>query len=136
MPLQPTLPTELSLAAAIAGKRSVGLTNGLRKEWWKYLILDNHHVCYDRIHVVSNMLMLLRMLGIEPIPRVVMGYDDSDTAFAREYIPFQRLHNPASIQHEGIQVLAGRKMGQTRRFDSRANRLRSRIYPDTGTGGR
>jgi heptosyltransferase-3 len=79
-----------ALAAAIAGKRSVGLTYGLRKEWWKGLALDIHHVCYDRIHVVSNMLMPLRILGIEPIPRVVMGYDESDMAFAREYIPFQR----------------------------------------------
>jgi heptosyltransferase-3 len=79
-----------ALAAAIAGKRSVGLTYGLRKEWWKYLFLDTHHVCCDRAHVVSNILMLLWRLGIEPIPRATMGYDDSDMAFSREYVPFKR----------------------------------------------
>lgn len=77
-----------ALAAAIAGKRSVGLTYGLRKEWWKYLILDIHHVCCDRVHVVSNILMLLWRLDIEPVPRVVMGYDDSDAAYAREAVPY------------------------------------------------
>lgn len=77
-----------AMAAAIAGKRSVGLTYGLKKEWWKSLVLDIHHVCCDRIHVVSNILMLLWRLGIEPVPRVVMGYDQSDTAFARNAVPF------------------------------------------------
>lgn len=78
------------VAATIAGKRAVGLTNGWKKEWWKNVLLHHHEVCYDRIHVVSNMLMPLRMLGIEPVPRVVMGYDNSDMAFAREKIPFER----------------------------------------------
>jgi heptosyltransferase-3 len=77
-----------AMAAAIAGKRSVGLTSGLKKEWWKCLVLDIHQVCYDRIHVVSNILMLLWRLGIEPVPRVVMGYDESDIVFAREEVPF------------------------------------------------
>jgi len=79
-----------ALAAAIAGKLSLGLTNGLRKEWWKHLALDIHHVCYDPLHAVANMLMPLRMLGIEPVPRVVVGYDDNDTAFARKVVPFER----------------------------------------------
>jgi len=77
------------IAAAIAGKVSVGLTSGHRKEWWKCLMLDIHNVCYDRIHVVSNMLMPLRMLGIDPVPRVVMGYDDNDVDFAQEKVPFE-----------------------------------------------
>jgi heptosyltransferase III len=79
-----------AMAAAIAGKQSVGLTYGLKKEWWKCLVLDTHHVCCDRIHVVSNILKLLWSLRIEPIPQVVMGYDESDTAFARSAIPFDR----------------------------------------------
>lgn len=88
------------LAAAIAGKRSLGLTNGFRKEWWKHLALDIHYVCYDPIHVVSNVLMPLRMMGIDPVPRVVMGYDDSDVAFARNAIPFDRyvLLHPYSMK--------------------------------------
>lgn len=79
-----------ALAAAVAGKLSVGLTYGLKKEWWKGLILDIHQVCYDRIHVVSNMLMLLWRLGIEPVPRVVMRYDESDIAFAKTAVPFDK----------------------------------------------
>ncbi len=78
------------VAAAVAGKRSLGLTNGFRKEWWKHLALDNHYVCYDLIHAVSNMLMPLRMLEVEPIPRVVMGYDDCDKAFASDTISHPR----------------------------------------------
>jgi len=77
-----------AIAAAIAGKRSVGLTYGLKKEWWKSLVLDIHHVCCDRLHVVSNILMLLWRLEIEPVPRVVMGYDDSDITFARDAVPY------------------------------------------------
>lgn len=77
-----------AVAAAVAGKRTVGLTYGLRKEWWKGLVLDIHQVCYDRIHVVSNILMLLWRLGVEPVPRLVMGYDESDIAFARNAVPF------------------------------------------------
>lgn len=78
------------LSAAIAGKQAVGFTNGLKKEWWKSALLDRHNIIYDHIHVVSNMFVLLRMLGIEPVPRVVMGYDDSDMAFALGKMPFQR----------------------------------------------
>lgn len=78
------------LAAIVAGKRSLGLTSGQKKDWWKYLLLDMHNVCYDRIHVVSNILMPLRMLGIQPIPKVVMGYDEDDEVSAKKMIPFQR----------------------------------------------
>lgn len=78
------------LAAALAGRLSLGLSNGLRKEWWKHLLLNSHHACYDPIHVVANMLMPLRMLGIEPVPRVVMGFDDADLAFARGAVPAGR----------------------------------------------
>jgi heptosyltransferase-3 len=79
-----------ALAAAIAGKLSVGLSYGLKKEWWKGLVLDIQQVCYDRIHVVSNILMTLWRLGIEPVPRVVMGYDENDIAFARNAVPIER----------------------------------------------
>jgi lipopolysaccharide heptosyltransferase III len=78
------------LAAVIAGKQAVGLTNGQKKEWWKSVLLRHHEVSNNRIHVVSNMLLLLPELGIDPIPRVVMGCDESDMAFAQGKIPFQR----------------------------------------------
>ncbi|NOU13264.1 MAG: glycosyltransferase family 9 protein [Methylococcaceae bacterium] len=79
-----------ALSAAMAGKQTIGLTYGLRKEWWKSLVLDVQQVCYDRMHVVSNILMLLWRLGIEPVPRVVMGYDENDIAYARSAAPFNR----------------------------------------------
>ena len=78
------------VAAVIAGKQAVGLVNGWKKEWWKCALLHHHEVSYDRIHVISNVLMPLRMLGIDPVPRVVMGYDAADSAFAQEKIPYQR----------------------------------------------
>lgn len=78
------------VAAAIAGRRSFGLIDGWRKDWWKALLLTYHNVVYDQIHVVSNMLMPLRMLGIHPVPRVVAGYDEHDLAFARCRIAGQR----------------------------------------------
>ena len=88
------------VAAALSGKHAVGLIDGWKKEWWKNALLHHHEVCYDRIHVVANMLMPLRMLGIEPIPRVVMGYDDSDLSFARETVSFERyiLLHPYSLK--------------------------------------
>lgn len=78
------------VAAAITGKKAVGLTNGWRKEWWKSALLHHQDVSYDRIHVVANMLMPLRMLGIAPVSQVVMGYDEDDLAFARKKVPLQR----------------------------------------------
>lgn len=79
-----------AIAAAIAGKRSTGLTYGGKKERWKRLLLSNRQVCHDQIHVVSNILMLLKRLGIEPIPRVVMGCDESDAVFARNAVHFNK----------------------------------------------
>jgi len=78
------------IAAAIAGKFSIGLTTGSKKEWWKNLALDKHYVCYDLIHVVSNMLMPLRTYSIVPVPRVSITCDDNDLAFAHSRIPFRR----------------------------------------------
>jgi len=78
------------LAASIIGKRSFGLIYGHKKGWWQHLVLSRHQICSDRIHVVSNILLLTGKLGIEPIPRVVMGYGDNDSAFARNAVPFDR----------------------------------------------
>lgn len=79
-----------AIAAAMSGKLSLGLTYGLKKEWWKGLVLDFHHVCCDRVHVVSNILMLLWRLGVEPVPRVIIGYDRQDTDFAQNVVPNNR----------------------------------------------
>lgn len=79
-----------AIAAAIAGRYSVGLTNGWRKEWWKHLILSMHYVCYDYLHVVRTMLMPLRMLGVEPVPRVTVGFDDADLRVAQELVSARR----------------------------------------------
>jgi heptosyltransferase-3 len=76
-----------TIAAALTGKYSIGLTNGWKKEWWKGLILSMHYVCYDRIHAVHNVLMPLRMLGVEPSSCVSMEYDKDDRKFAEENLP-------------------------------------------------
>ncbi len=80
-----------SLAAALTGKYAIGLTNGWRREWWKALILSMHYVCYDRIHAVHNVLMPLRMLGVEPVSKVVMGYDDDDRKFVKANLPEDKI---------------------------------------------
>ncbi len=75
------------VAAAVAGRYTIGLTNGWRKEWWKHLLLDMHYVCYDRLHVVQNMLMPLRILGMEPVPRLVMACGEEDRRTAQALLP-------------------------------------------------
>ena len=72
-----------TIAAAVAGKRSIGLVQISGKHWWKRLILDSHRIYDDRSHVVSGVLSLAEELGISPIPRVSMGYSDDDVTFAR-----------------------------------------------------
>ena len=74
------------LAAAMAGKRSVGLIYGGKDAWWKQALLSGHCICDDHRHVVANILSLLEPLGIAPIPRVTTGCDDNDLAFAASAI--------------------------------------------------
>lgn len=76
-----------AMAAAVAGKYSIGLTYKRNKEWWKDILLNSALLCDDNRHVVANMLSLLTPLGIPPIPCVAMGYDDNDLAFARATMP-------------------------------------------------
>ncbi len=72
------------VAAAILGKRSIGLDNGLQKEWWKHAILNDCVTCNSQqLHVVPNMLALAKAAGIEPQPRLVMGFDSGDEEFVR-----------------------------------------------------
>ncbi len=75
------------LAAAVAGKRRIGLIYSGKDAWWKKIILSAYHFCDDHVHVVTNILSLLGPLGIASIPRVAMGYNQSDMAFAGEIIP-------------------------------------------------
>jgi heptosyltransferase-3 len=88
------------IAAAVAGKRSVGLIYNLKKEWWKRVVLDSSSICYNRFHVVTAMLSLARDIGISPMPRAVMGFDDNDLAFARANISAKRfiLIHPYSMK--------------------------------------
>jgi len=76
-----------AIAAGVCGKRSVGLTYGLAKEWWKNLLLSQRMLCDDHFHVVRNILSLLTPLNIPPISQVVMGYDSEDVDFACTIIP-------------------------------------------------
>jgi len=83
------------VAAAIAGKRSIGLCNGFGKEWWKHLFLDDYRVCDSHRHVVSNVLALAEAAGMVPQPHTVMGFDANDVSFVRERLgcgPYVILH--------------------------------------------
>jgi heptosyltransferase-3 len=76
-----------AVAAAMAGKRSIGLTYKRKNEWWKETVLDNALLCDDNYHVVANILGLLKPLKINPNPRIAMGCDDSDISLARTALP-------------------------------------------------
>jgi heptosyltransferase-3 len=83
------------VAAAIAGKRSIGLCNGFGNEWWKHIILDDYLVCNNQQHVVSNVLALAETAGMVPQPHMVMGFDANDVSFVRERLaggPYVILH--------------------------------------------
>lgn len=70
------------IAAAIAGKQTIGLVIDWPKEQWKKRILGKHVKYNDEIHVVHNLLSILGPLGIPQIPQVSMGYDNDDLNFA------------------------------------------------------
>ena len=76
-----------AIIAAIAGKKSIGLIYRDGKAWWKRFLLDRHCYCDDRLHVVSAMMSLANGLGITPVPKVVIGYDEDDFAYARQHLP-------------------------------------------------
>lgn len=88
------------IAAAVAGKRSIGLIYDSKREWWKRVILNACSNCDDRFHVVSAMLSLASNIGVSPIPSAVMGFDDDDLAFARANILSDRyiLIHPYSMK--------------------------------------
>ena len=75
------------IAAAIAGKYSIGLTYDSNKGWWKKALLSSYSICDDRLHVVTNVLSLLGPMGIPAVPLVAAGYDESDLAYARAAMP-------------------------------------------------
>ncbi len=88
------------IAAAVAGKRSVGIVQDSGKYWWKRLILNDYCLYDDRSHVISSVLALTRCLGVPPVPQAVMGYDHEDTLFARTAIAAKRyiLLHPYSLK--------------------------------------
>lgn len=76
-----------AIAAAIAGKQSIGLSYNRRNSWWKKIILNSQYFCDDRCHVVQNILPLLGSLPIPLIPYVEMWYDGSDELFSSRIVP-------------------------------------------------
>lgn len=74
------------IAAAIAGKRSFGFFYNRPNEWWKKRVMDGCLRYDHRNHIVPLILSQLEPLGISPRPRVVMGFDDGDRAFAQAHL--------------------------------------------------
>lgn len=68
------------------GRHSIGFSSYKRKDWWKRLFLSQDSSLNHQHHMVPLMLGQLESLNIPAIPRVVMGYDESDVAFAREQL--------------------------------------------------
>lgn len=78
------------IAAAIAGKRSIGLSYHHKKRWWQRFALDTSLSCDDRFHVVPNILSLLTPLDIPSVPRVTINFDADDIASARKTMPAEK----------------------------------------------
>lgn len=75
------------VAAAIAGRTSVGFVHSHSFDLWKKAVLSRYVIYDDSMHVVWNMLSLLEPLEIAPIPRIVMGYNHDEAILAKTLIP-------------------------------------------------
>lgn len=73
--------------SSIAGRRRVGLLYDFSRALWKRLLLNRHVRYDDNRHAVRNILSTLEPLGIPPLPKVIMGYDEDDRDFARRRLP-------------------------------------------------
>jgi len=78
-----------------AGKTSLGFSYLSRNEFWKRVLLSRCRYYNHDIHIVPLMLSQLESLGIPPVPKVTMGYDDADVHFVRGIVgrePFVIFH--------------------------------------------
>jgi heptosyltransferase-3 len=89
-----------ALAAAMAGKYSVGLSYLGNASWWKKLLLGTVVICDDKNHVVHAMSSMAKALNIVPTPHVTMCFDDDDKTFVHNSIPAGRfiLLHPYSLK--------------------------------------
>lgn len=71
-----------TLFCVAAGRRSYGFSYFRGKEWWKKLLLTSCHLYDDRMHIVPLILTRLEPLAIPARPRVTMGGDADDEAYA------------------------------------------------------
>jgi heptosyltransferase-3 len=78
------------ISAAIAGRMSIGFLCDYTSNLWRRAVLSRCAIYDDSVHVVWNMLSLLAPLGIVPLPRGIMGYDEEDRVFARTGIAHTR----------------------------------------------
>jgi len=77
------------------GKTSVGFFRSSRNEFWKKWLLTHCRHYDDQKHVVPVILSQLKPLGISPVPKVTMEYDEDDLAFVRGIVgsdPFVIFH--------------------------------------------
>lgn len=74
----------------IAGRTRAGLDYGYPRDFWKRFLL-RHFVFYDDSrHAVRNLLTTLDPLGIVPVPRMAMGFDQEDVSFVTKELPTGR----------------------------------------------
>lgn len=89
-----------TLYAAAAGKVAVGLLDPAKAPAWKRALLDRW-VPFDDLHVHTVMagLALCPVLGIDPVPEVVVSWRIADEAEVAAMLPFELASTRYAVLH-------------------------------------
>lgn len=98
--------------SSIAGRIRSGLDYGYPRDFWKRFLLRNHVSYDDNRHVVWNMLASLGPLNIQPLPRVVMGYDREDMMVATRNFPPNRFVIMHPYSRSGYKCWPAKQWGE------------------------
>ncbi|MBT1075994.1 glycosyltransferase family 9 protein [Geobacter grbiciae] len=133
---------------AVAAKSPYCFSYNRRNEWWKK-IFSNCRFYDHSHHIVPLLLTQLEPLGIPPLYRVVMGYDDADVTYAQEHIggsDYVVMHPYARKEYKHWNPFAWRELARlvrratgsrvifTRSPDPRDDKLLESILQDVPDG--
>ncbi len=98
--LTPLLGDRPTLYAWIAGKTSIGMQDGSRKERWKQHLLSKW-AKFDHVetHTVLTSLGLVDLLGIKRSHEVVVAWNSSDEDSVVRVLPFDITEAPFAVLH-------------------------------------
>jgi heptosyltransferase-3 len=89
-----------TLYAAAAGKVTVGLLDPVAAPWWKRSLLERWAPFDDvDVHTVAASLRLCPLLGIAPVPEVVVSWRAADEAEAAGALPFDARTTAYAVLH-------------------------------------